>query len=189
MTVIDMNRYHGSVQAYDQDQCRCVECWQAKKWRDRRLARRRGEITAESDIDRFHRYVVVDDITECALWVGARHTGGYGVMVHNGRMVRAHRFSYEHFVGEIPEGMVIDHLCRVRPCVNPHHLRVVTRAENTFAPGSLSISKFHREKTHCLNGHELTPDNTYRPPSGARLCRICKRRRDRDRRARLRAER
>jgi hypothetical protein len=70
-------------------------------------------------------------------------------------------------VGPIPDGLVIDHLCRVRHCVNPAHMEPVTDRENVFR-GFAAI-------THCPKGHEYTADNTYIPPStGSRECRRCR---------------
>lgn len=71
----------------------------------------------------------------CWLWTGARAGTGYAYMQRGRRgegLVRAHRWSYEHFVGPIPEGLDLDHLCRVRHCVAPHHLEPVTRSENLY---------------------------------------------------------
>lgn len=66
----------------------------------------------------------------CWLWQGAKNPDGYGQMDHRWFTFGAHRVSYLAFVGPIPEGLVIDHLCRVRHCVNPAHLEAVTSAEN-----------------------------------------------------------
>ena len=66
----------------------------------------------------------------CWLWQGAINTNGYGNFHNKGRTVKAHRFAYEICVGEIPKGLTIDHLCRVRHCVNPSHLEPVTMREN-----------------------------------------------------------
>ena len=100
--------------------------------------------------------------------------GGYVRVTRNGRRMLAHRYFYEMHVGPIPDGLEIDHLCRNRACVNPEHLRPVTRAENTFADGSLARAKVNADKTHCVHGHEYTPENTYRKPGGtSRSCRIC----------------
>ena len=69
--------------------------------------------------------------------------------------------------------MVIDHLCRVRHCVNPDHMRVCTRKENLLAEGSLSPANINKRKTVCNSGHEYTPENTYYYPNGTRGCVIC----------------
>lgn len=72
----------------------------------------------------------VEDESGCWLWVGECNDNGYGRFSVKGRKVYAHRSSYEIHVGPIPEGLHIDHLCRVRNCVNPEHLEPVTRSEN-----------------------------------------------------------
>jgi hypothetical protein len=66
----------------------------------------------------------------CWLWEGAINSQGYGNFWDGVRFVKAHRFAYECLIGEIPEGLTIDHLCRVRHCVNPSHLEPVTMREN-----------------------------------------------------------
>lgn len=86
----------------------------------------------------------------------------------NGRMTRAHRWAYEHFVGPIPSGKQIDHICGVTRCVNPDHLRIATPSENTRA--------YWRElRTHCRAGHEYTADNVLWYANGKRRCRECRR--------------
>lgn len=68
----------------------------------------------------------------CWLWLGSRNHKGYGLFTDEvGKNCRAHRWGYEHFAGQIPDGMVLDHLCRNTSCVNPAHLEPVTAAENT----------------------------------------------------------
>lgn len=67
----------------------------------------------------------------CWLWLGSLTDKGYGRFYMGGKRYLAHRYSYEHFVGPIPEGLEPDHLCRVPACVNPAHLEPVTRSENT----------------------------------------------------------
>jgi HNH endonuclease len=66
----------------------------------------------------------------CWIWTGYRMPNGYGLFSMNGRKIYAHRASYELSVGAVPEGMHIDHLCRVRACIRPDHLEAVTQAEN-----------------------------------------------------------
>lgn len=72
----------------------------------------------------------VDKTDTCWIWTGAKRTGGYGQFYFDGRTCKAHRFSYEFYVGPIPNGAQIDHRCRVRACVNPDHLRPVSNKEN-----------------------------------------------------------
>ena len=66
----------------------------------------------------------------CIAWVGTINDSGYGLMPFYGRQIRAHRYAWERENGPIPEGMVIDHLCWNRACVNVEHLRVITMAQN-----------------------------------------------------------
>ena len=109
---------------------------------------------------------------DCWVWTGYITGDGYGWAGVNGKSAHAHRLSYEQMVGEIPEGLQLDHLCRNRPCVNPYHVEPVTPRVNTMrgdAPSSLNA-----RKTHCKRNHEFTPENTYVKKDGARWCRICR---------------
>lgn len=110
---------------------------------------------------------------DCWLWTGPLSDSGYGLLIEKrgGSQTnhRAHRWSYEHHVGPIPDGLVIDHLCRVRHCVNPLHLEPVTSAENIRRGVS-----FNGSKTHCKRGHEFTEANTGYQNGGYRYCRTCK---------------
>jgi hypothetical protein len=114
----------------------------------------------------------IDESGECWLWTGAKTKGGYAnFTVYPRRTCYAHRASYEHFVGPIPEGLFIDHLCRVRHCVNPAHLEAVTMRENLLR-SPVTMTSRNAARTHCNHGHEFTPENTYWK-SGWRSCRRC----------------
>lgn len=89
-------------------------------------------------------------------------------------MVRAHRFIYEYFHGEIDSNLVIHHKCYNRKCVNPTHLEQVTSRKNTLDINSKNQAAVNARKTHCIHGHEFTPENTYVFPSGYRQCRACR---------------
>lgn len=110
----------------------------------------------------------------CWIWLGA-HTDGYGMWWSRelNRCVLAHRVAYELLVGPIPDGLQLDHLCRVRDCVNPEHLEVVTSRENTLR-SPIAPAAVNARKTHCPRGHEYTPENIIwkRNPTG-RGCREC----------------
>lgn len=105
----------------------------------------------------------------CWLWTGYTCNKGYGIFWFDGGPRKAHRVAYEIHRGEIAEGMVIDHICRVRSCVNPDHMRVVTARENTFAGGSLAPAKKNAEKTCCPKCDGPFSKNS----RGARICRPC----------------
>lgn len=110
--------------------------------------------------------------TECWLWAAAIGPDGYGCFWALSSMVKAHRFAYESSVGPIQVGLQIDHLCRVRSCVNPSHLEPVTQRENIMR--GTSPSAMHARKTHCPNGHTYEGGNLYLNPSGSRACRACR---------------
>nr|WP_157095381.1 HNH endonuclease [Hoyosella altamirensis] len=86
-------------------------------------------------------------------------------------MIRAHRWAYIQLISDIPDGLQLDHLCRVRACVNPWHLEPVTPYVN-WERGNSPV-RANRDKTHCKQGHEFIPENTYVNPAGSRICREC----------------
>lgn len=106
----------------------------------------------------------------CWLWQGAKHTRsghgmfGYSVMYKNTTLY-AHRYAYERLVGSIPRGMVLDHICCVTNCVNPKHLEIVTRGENTVRAGKRMI--------YCKRGHLLEETAYINKKNGHRTCRAC----------------
>ncbi len=114
----------------------------------------------------------------CWLWTGGIK-GGTGYGSFDGESV--HRVAYELLRGPIPRGLEIDHLCRVRRCVNPGHLEPVTHRENGLR--GVGVAAKHARKTHCLHGHEFTEANTYRRPDRPwwRGCQTCIQERNRQR--------
>ena len=112
------------------------------------------------------------DPSGCLLWTGRIDRYGYGNIASGRRMVKVHRVMYELFVGPIPDGLEIDHLCRVRHCAAPAHLEAVTRRENTLRGKSLQA--LNAVKTHCDHGHAFDRANTY-VYRGSRYCRACNR--------------
>jgi hypothetical protein len=111
----------------------------------------------------------VEMTPECWLWTGARNHYGYGII---NIQKKIHRVAYEHFLGPIPEALVIDHLCRVRHCVNPEHLEAVTFRENVLRGDSGPAR--NARKTHCDKGHPLTGDNLTIIEVGGRRSRRCR---------------
>lgn len=135
------------------------------------------DTTGLSPIERFLLKVEVEDRgweSPCWIWIGTRDHKGYGKFWPDAKGVPAHRWSYENWVGPIPAGLQMDHLCRVHPCVNPDHVDPVTAKENQVrSPFDPAV------KTHCPKGHLYDDANTYRyPPTekhprGRRGCRTC----------------
>lgn len=117
----------------------------------------------------------VDPDTGCWIWTGSPNRTGYGQfsIMENGKRLGtvAHRVVFEHFKHKIPDGLVLDHLCRVRMCVNPDHLEPVTNRENILRGVGESIARHFA--VECLAGHPLEGDNLYVKPSGRRSCRKC----------------
>lgn len=125
-------------------------------------------VREKGPVERFWTWV--DRTSKCWLWTGSKSTGGYGRVFWDGKQRQAHRIAYELVTGAIPGGMELDHLCRVRHCVNPAHLQPVTQKENLRR--GISPTALNGQKTHCGNGHEYTPENTRIIPKGRR-CKAC----------------
>lgn len=105
--------------------------------------------------------------SECWEWVAARKDAGYGVIEKDGERWHAHRASYDLFVGAIPDGLTLDHLCRNTRCVNPQHLEPVTLAEN--------LQRGLDARPLCKYGrHPRTPENTYPRGNGRNTCALCR---------------
>jgi len=116
----------------------------------------------------------VDKTDSCWLWTGALRYG-YGRFVvggRNGKVLMSHRFAYEEIKGVVPEGLQLDHLCRVRNCVNPDHLEPVTQKVNILRGESPSAKQ--ARQTHCIHGHLLSGDNLYEGKNNHRGCKICR---------------
>ena len=115
-------------------------------------------------------------VGDCIVWTGQINPGGYGKLRVDKILVYAHRFAWEQVHGPIPPGMHIDHLCRVRICVNVSHLRMVTPQDNWLAPGSLtSMKKFHLKGDVCANGHSPVRYTVHRYADGrwSKKCPAC----------------
>lgn len=120
--------------------------------------------------------LVVRDGNGCWIFEGNRNAYGYG-RIRRGKGQRGtamvHRVVYEHFVGPIPDGLQLDHLCRVRACCNPEHLEPVTTQENVLRGNG--VSAVNARKTHCIHGHPFDDLNTCTDPTWGRKCRTCAR--------------
>jgi hypothetical protein len=119
---------------------------------------------------RFTDKFTINEETDCWEWQASKNVGGYGQFYYCGGPKVAHKVAYELMVGKVPQGLQLDHLCRVRYCCNPRHLEVVTSGENTRRGDN-----WQRDKTHCKHGHEFNNKNTYiRPGTTRRDCKKCK---------------
>lgn len=125
----------------------------------------------------------------CWIWTAGLSVGGYAKFSQGQRTVLGHRYAYEHTIGPIPEGLVIDHLCRNRSCVNPAHMEPVTPGENVRRgdlPAQVAArNRLARDAGACVRGHAFDESNTYWH-NGKRQCKTCKA--DRCRRYRLTRE-
>ena len=120
-----------------------------------------------TDIERFQFYMGPMTRDGCIPWIGYVTPDGYGRFRIDGEKRGAHRVAYQLFVGPIPTGMEVDHLCFCRHCVNPEHLRILTPRDNK--------SRHNRRNagTTCRKGHAMTSENTIFRKDGTRKCREC----------------
>lgn len=123
----------------------------------------------------FMRYV--EPVTEsgCWIWTAGCTGAGYGAYAPSHKeWILAHRFAYIFVNGPILKGLQLDHLCRVRCCVNPAHLEAVTCQDNILRGNGLAAELARR--SHCKRGnHLLSGLNVYITPKGTRMCRLCHR--------------
>ena len=110
----------------------------------------------------------VNKTDRCWIWIGAKRPDGYGLFCVNGRLVRAHRWAYENLIGPIPNGLVIDHLCRVPACVNPDHLEPVTDRINILR--GVGPSATEAKQVMCKRGKHVLTARRY---DGKRHCVEC----------------
>lgn len=156
--------------------CCVVGCTTPAKYRGKRLCNRhylriwkRGttELPTKPTVRQQIEAAVFVDEEGCWRWLDSVSPNGYGRI----GVEYAHRLAFEEFVGPIPDGMTIDHLCRVKTCCNPDHLEAVSLRENILR--SEGPSAINARLTRCQRGHEFTAENTYIAPSGRRQCRAC----------------
>lgn len=119
------------------------------------------------------------DGSGCLVWTGSRNQLGYGLFRADGRTISAHRWAYIERNGRVPEGLVLDHLCRNPSCVNPDHLEAVTQRENVVR--GLAPAAENARKDRCIRGHRLIVIG------GRRHCPTCARASKRQYKARKKA--
>jgi len=115
----------------------------------------------------------------CWIWIGSKDSCGYGLFQADRKRIRAHRFIYKYYNGDIPSNLEINHICGNPSCVNPAHLEAVTHRENILS--GKGIPAINARKTHCDYGHTLSGDNLWIQSNGSRHCRACWKRRNQDR--------
>jgi hypothetical protein len=116
----------------------------------------------------------VNKTDSCWVWTGSKSRQGYGQFTVNYKNWRVHRLSYWLKNGNLPDILVLDHLCRNKLCVNPDHLELVTNKENVMR--GIGVTAKNARKTHCKRGHRFTPQTIYVPPKWQtiRACKLCR---------------
>lgn len=122
-------------------------------------------------LERLEEKYIPEPMSGCWIWTAAINSCGYGSFNVNGEICGAHNILFRELGGVIPQGFELDHKCRNRACVNPHHLEVVTHQINAKR-GLMGI--LHKPKTICSNGHQLSDETIYLN-GRERVCLICKR--------------
>lgn len=134
----------------------------------------------QHDIERIWGHIKKDDGDGCWEWQASLSSNGYGqteIWAKGKRKtIRPHRFSYETFYNTIiPEGLFACHKCDNKLCCRPDHIFIGTGSDN-MKDAVLKKRQNHSRKTHCINGHEFTEENTYfyKGPTGPRrVCKTC----------------
>lgn len=143
--------------------------------------------------ERLNRFIFAVTESGCWIWMGVLNRAGYGIITFYNQAKKqyrtklVHRLTYEEYRKSIPDGLQIDHLCRVRCCVNPYHPEAVTPAENvrrgmaSFDVARRAATAARLAKTHCVHGHPYDESNTRRTAAGKRTCIACQTLRNRSR--------
>ncbi len=126
-------------------------------------------------VGRFSRNVIEKSGDECWGWNGSKDSKGYGRFTFKGKMILAHRCSYELHVGKIPEGLVIDHLCNNTSCANPMHLEPKTIYENVKRGFIKKVLNPVRVGKICKNGHMVNNETIRTTKTGSKYCLVCSR--------------
>jgi len=117
-----------------------------------------------------------EPMSGCILWLGSL-ARGYPQFWNGKKRVNGHRWYWQLHYGPVPDGFELDHTCRVRSCVNIHHMEAVPKVVNILR--GMSPPAINKRKTHCSRGHEYTPENTYLRAArrghrkGERQCKAC----------------
>ena len=143
----------------------------------RAMMKEKNLVLTPQQLARFWSRVSKMQQGDCWLWQGSLCTKGYARFTAQMTQFQAHRISYMIHHGPIPDGLVCDHLCRVRHCVNPAHLEPVTSAENTRRGDIANVRRAEKAAmTHCKRGHPFSAENVFfHKKTGKRACRECKR--------------
>jgi hypothetical protein len=129
-----------------------------------RAVERTGRVTTERKrmmltlLEQFEERFIPEPNSGCWLWLMKLTSFGYGQIKVRGKPSRAHRISYELYRGPIPDDLGLDHLCRIKSCVNPFHLEPVPQKTNVLR--GIGLTSINAKKTHCIHGHAFDEQNT-----------------------------